>query len=128
MFPTTRKARIKKLIKVGKDRLLKEWDLDNVPVNSGSLKILRFHLLKSNAMLIFAIAIIRVSIKIVKDIVTEQFSKRYTPNGNVKAELLIVVSSDQKLCSLFTLKNKSVFTRTVLVKTLLFSGRPPSTT
>ena len=89
MFPTTRKARIKKLIKVGKDRLLKEWDLDNVPVNSGSLKILRLHLLKSRAfklfvaeivMLIFAIVIIRVSIKIVKDIVTEQFSQRYVSN------------------------------------------------
>ena len=105
MFPTTRKARIKKLIKAGKDRLLKEWDLDDVPVDSGSLKILRFHLLKSNVMLIFAIALIRVSIKIVKDIVTEQFSHRYTPTGNVKAELLIF---------LFTLNNKSVFTRTVL--------------
>ena len=66
--------------------MLKEWDLDNVPVNSGSLKILRFHLLKSNVMLIFAIALIRVSIKIVKDIVTEQFSKRYSDDIIVVSE------------------------------------------
>ena len=107
MFPTTRKARIKKLIKVGKDRLLKEWDLDNVPVNSGSLKILRSHLLKSNVMLIFAIVIIRVSIKIVKDIVTEQFSKRYTPTGNVKAELLIFLLLPQIKSSVLCSRSKT---------------------